>query len=114
AFPLGFDNTQKTEILRGTIAVDAAAATYATGGLALSLASSEVLKSSSAPIQVRVWSAAGSGYVYAYNAAAATLQIFLCGGSGSPLIELGGNTTQIPDGVSGDTIQFEAIFPKFI
>ena len=68
------DNTQKTQIIRGTIAISAAADTYAAGGIVCSFASlAEQIKADSPPTEVDVWSQTGTAtpnttlYLYSFQ-----------------------------------------------
>lgn len=107
-YPNGLDETGRFERHIGTVAIQASPATYATGGLALSFLN-ESVKSNNPAQQVSIYSVAGSGYVYAYNASTGKVQIFQSAGSAAPLAELG-NGSAIPAGVSGDTIEAQASF----
>lgn len=64
------DQTQQCEHAFGTLAVGASPLTYATGGLVLSFAGLDVIKSGAVPREVRVWSeptsGSPSGYQYGY------------------------------------------------
>lgn len=114
------DNMMRTLIVRGTIAVSANPATYVTGGIPLSFAGFDDIKSGSPPLNVKVFSqpAAGvspSGYVYEFtpgtSQANGLLAILTGAAAQSPLTELT-NGAAIPAGVSGDVIYFEATFPR--
>lgn len=93
----------------GTLAITASTATYATGGIALNFFQ-EVIKATRTPLSVKVWGEqAQSGqtqYDYSYvpgaDASAGLLKIFT-GGS-----EIAASA--VPSGVSGDVINFEAIW----
>ena len=58
------------------------------------------------PDTVWIQSIAGSGFVYSYNKANATVQIFTGAAAQAGLTEL--TAGPIPSGVTGDTIEFEA------
>lgn len=119
AFPSGVDYTKKSVIVRGTIAVQASPATYATGGLSLNFnvlqpVTNFAIETLSGPSQVFIDSGAGGLYEYGWNKANNALQIFAAsaGVAGSaPFVEFA-NATAIPASVSGDTIYFEAVFPR--
>ena len=96
----------------GTITVSASPATYTTGGIVTNLETSSEIKASRTPLAVFVWGV--SGYVYAYipgsNNSNGLLKIFVQGAAaGDPLAEIG-NGDDIPAGVSGDTINFIAVY----
>lgn len=113
------DQGQRDEYLYGTIAVQASPATYATGGLTVSFAGFDGVKSSYPPLEVRVWSepatGAPSGYVYQFlrgtTLATGRLAIMQSAGSAAPLVEIT-DAAAIPAGVSGDTIRFRATFNR--
>ena len=115
AYPAGFEYSQKTETIRGTIAVSSAV--YNAGGIPLSFNTLEPVKTGAVPFQVLVWSAAPlvsnhTNYIYSYNTVTHNLQIWVVGAvSGAALSELTPGT--VPAGVVSDTIQFEAKFSKF-
>lgn len=118
AYPKGVDNTQRMTIIRGTVAIGASPLTYTTGGIAIVSASNatqsgwaqEPIKvTSDTPIECEFYSVAGSGFVYTWNQASNTLQIFTGAAAQSALTELTGGGA-IPAGVSGDTIRFTATF----
>lgn len=112
------DATQSTVIVRGTLAISASPGTYPTAGWTLDFSGIDQVKSNSLPLSVTVFSkAAPTGlYVYHYafgtTLANGTLQVFTGAAAQSPLAEFAAGST--PAGVSGDTIGFEAIFPKLI
>ena len=62
------------------------------------------------PVVAQLNSAAGSGFQYAYNPTTQKMQIFTGAAAQSPLTELSAGA--LPGGVTGDTIQFEMIFPR--
>lgn len=63
------------------------------------------------PDSMEIHSIAGSGYIYQYNKAKATVQIFVTGtASGDPLNELAAGST--PAGVSGDVVHFVATWAR--
>lgn len=107
--PKGFEYTQKTEVVRGTVPV--LAGTYDPGGFPVNWAIDDVVTTTASPFEVEVWSASGSGYVYVYNTATSKLQVFESGASGFPLGEL--LQAAIPNGIVNDVIQFKAVFSKF-
>lgn len=128
AYPKGVDNTQRTQILRGTFSV-ATGGTYPPGGFSLNWGALPEVKSiplntsntapastgSIMPIQVNVRSSANppSGYIYAVDGVTGNLHIFEAANSASansgPLLEVGG---AIDNKIVTDTIQFEAIFVR--
>jgi hypothetical protein len=99
----------------GSLAVSAAADTYDEGGLDVNL-NNPLIKSSRAPIK---FTAQGRGtaqvlfeyrYVPGTNNTNGLLRVFGSGANADdPLSELADNAA-IPAGVSGDTIEFEAVF----
>lgn len=137
-YPRGFDNTQRMQVVRGTIAISAG--TYPLGGFpltwgSLSNANGSVIESvplpsatptstgSIKPVDVDVKSTAytstnygsgPSGYIYIWDSVNGNLHIFLDYGSAAstssgPLVEMGGN---VPGLVVNDTIQFTAYFAR--
>ena len=127
-YPNGFDTTNRTQIMRGTIAISPG--TYPPGGFPLQWAT-EYVKSTwvgsqtsatgvttvQVPTEVDVWSAGDppSGYVYATDRTTGNLHIMVqangSSGASGPLVEYGGNTL---NSMQVDTIQFTAVFPKNI
>jgi hypothetical protein len=93
----------------GTLAVSASPAVYVTGGIALSFFV-PLCKASRTPMIVFL--VGQSGYVYAYvpgaDASTGLLKIFQQSAATSALTEI--PASAIPAGVSGDVIQFEAVF----
>lgn len=120
SYPFGITEANDTLIIYGTAAFSASPATYATGGIALSWATLSSNKTSSkgdgtnsgTPFFARFTSVGGSGFVYVWNKATETLQIFTGAAAQSALTELT-NGAAIPAGVSGDVIGFEARFKRF-
>jgi hypothetical protein len=102
-------------LVMGTLAVDAASDTYATGGLALGVAEfagKVPVASGQAPKHLIATGIAG--YVYEFKKATNRLQIRAqtnAAAEDAPLGELAASA--IPAGVSGDTITFIALFDKF-
>jgi len=129
-YPKGVDNTQRCEVLRGTISVTQGH--YPSGpngtGWPLSWANIEGLKAippgsttpsstgSITPINVDVHSAASppSGIVYIWDNVFGNLHAYISADASSnssgPLIEYGGAV--IPQYIINDVIQFEAWFTK--
>ncbi len=116
-YPNGTEYTQKTQVVRGYFSISQlagsppAAATYATGGLAVAWVN-ELIKQPANPFEVLAWSVTGSGYFYVYNTSTNKLQVFEVG-TGSPpapFVELAATT--VPAGVYNDVIQFCAVFAK--
>ena len=133
-YPKGIDNTQRMQILRGTISL--VAGTYPAGGIPLSWASlsnvdgespTVLINTSSGPfpVEVDVFSSAynadgkgfgnigPSGYIYVWDSVNGNLHIFetWSGNTGfsGPLLELAG---PVPSVVLNDVIQFTAIFTR--
>jgi hypothetical protein len=111
------DTTQSCEHVYGKVAVDASPATYATGGIAMSLSGFDQIKSGSVPLEVTVNSKSANTKKYIYQFVTGTtlangkLQIFVQDATaGNPLNEMAAGA--IPAGVSGDTIGIRAIFKK--
>lgn len=114
------DNTQKFVHVIGTVAIGASPLTYGAGGIVMSFAGNDLLKSNESPVSVRVFSKqpAGSGatalYVYNFNPgttmANGKLQVFTGAAAQSGLAELADGA--VPAGVSGDVIGFEAWFTR--
>lgn len=134
-YPKGIDNTQRCQIVRGTIALSAG--TYPPGGFPLNWnnlqnTSGETIESiplggnspsstgSPAPFDMDVKSVANnlsqygtgpSGFIYLWDNVLGNLHIFQVQQDGSgisgPLVEIGG---ALPHEVVFDTIQFEATF----
>jgi hypothetical protein len=70
----------------------------------------DAIDSTQNPLQVLAWSTYVKGYIYTYNPAKGTIQVYLTGASsGSALSEAALGAT-----IAYDTIQFEAVFPRFI
>lgn len=132
-YPKGFTNDQRTQTVRGTIAISAGH--YPQGGLALDWTTIEGVKSippgastpastgSNFPIDMDVksvkngTSTAGvgpSGVVYAWDNVLGNLHVLVSNNGVSansgPLIELG--AAAIPGWVINDTIQFRATFAR--
>ena len=113
-----FDSSNIT--VRGTIAFGANPLTYATGGIILDFTGQDQIKSGSLPSQVLIKSAKAaaapntSEFVYTYlpgtTQANGKLQILTGAAAQSALAELAAGA--VPAGVSGDTIIFEATFPR--
>ena len=106
------DHAQMYHVL-GTLAVGASPLTYTTGGIAINLLGGNV-KASRTPKKVEVIGQAG--YIYRYikgtDASNGLLMIFAqtnAAAEDAPLGELT-NAAAIPAAVSGDTVQFEAMF----
>lgn len=84
---------------------------YAAGGIAMPLAHDKI-KSDRAPVHVRI--AGAAGVIYHYVKSTKKVQIFCnsAGGTNGTLTEH--TTAQLISGVSSDTINFYAIFPKYL
>jgi len=111
AYPLGVDNTQRRQIIDGTVAISPSPGTYVTNGLPISFTNEQLKVVSTKPAAVSFSGLAG--YVYVYDYTHATIRIFETGNAttGVPLQELA-NALAMPAGVSGDTITFHAEFPR--
>jgi hypothetical protein len=133
AYPKGYDNTQRMEIVRGTITISAGQ--YPPGGFPLNWNNIEGIKAVPAagsspastgnifPIDVDIKSVANlnstqgtgpSGYIYAWDNVLGNMHIFqvatdAASGSSGPLIEIGGG---ISGTIIADTIQFCAVFSR--
>ena len=136
-YPRGFDNTQRFQIVRGTIAISAG--TYPVGGIPLSwgaltntngaviesipLPSALGTNTSIFPVDVDIHStgyvssSAGtgpSGFIYLWDSVQGNLHIFESSNGASaasgPLIEIG--AANLPGTVVNDTIQFTAFFAR--
>ena len=127
-FPYGKDVSDRRVSYSGQAIVQAAAATYTTGGLGTLTSGSlnwqsmtdqttgEVVIVETAtqtqPIMVYFTSVGGSGFVYGWNKSTNKFQIFTTGtATQSGLAELTSGSA-IPAGVSGDVIEFDADFAK--
>ena len=124
-FPKGVGNTQRFQVLRGTIAISRG--TYPIGGYALSwtgLANSgggrpEAIpnagQSTVLPVEVDVQSVAviPKGYVYVVDSAG-SLHVFIAAngasGTSGPLVEGVGPNVNVPGDLQNDSIQFTAYF----
>lgn len=137
-YPRGIDNTQRFQVVRGTIAISAG--TYPLGGFPLtwgSLSNANGAVIESIPLPASTPSSTGtvkptdmdvkstaytstnygtgpSGYIYIWDSVNGNLHIFEDYGSAAstssgPLVEMGGN---VPGLVVNDTIQFTAYFPR--
>lgn len=110
--PTKTDVSERFVRYRGTIAVEAAAATYATNGLTVSLSRGDL--EASELIEARAWSNT-SGWIYAMTAT--KFLIFgqePTGGAGVLALSEFTNGAAIPAGVSGDTINIELTFKKIL
>lgn len=105
----------KGVLVIGTLAISAAADTYATGGLALGAAEFRNKVALSVESKPRWLIAFGkSGYFYEYDVANGKLLVRAqtnAAAEDAPLGEL--TAAAMPAGVSGDTINFIALFDKF-
>lgn len=116
------DSTQSSVVIRGTLAVTASPGTYTAGGYVLDFSNIDAIKSNSVPKRVLVFSArlagATAANLFDYSFSPGTtiangrLQLFTGAAAQTALTELSNGNT--PAGVSGDTIEFEAIFPKLV
>lgn len=112
----GTDLTAKRFIMRGTAAISASPATYATGGLAVTYTEIKsadgnavlVPGQNTTPDSFSAYSVSGSGYIYSWNKSTGKLMILVQGAAATdPLAEIG-NGTAIAAAISGDTIEFTA------
>jgi hypothetical protein len=117
------DNTQKSLIVRGTIKVDAGPKAYAAGGLVCDLTPlASVVPVGQAPLYLFAWSqptaASPNTTMYGYSFLPGTtlangkFQIWEQSGVDDTPLDEFDDTVAIPAGVSGDTIQFEAVFAR--
>lgn len=103
----------------GTLAVDAAADTYDEGGLDLAF-TDQLIKSSRAPLHVEIKGRGTAQVLFEYRFVPGSdntngkLRVFGSGANADdPLSELADDAA-IPAGVSGDTLDFIAIFKNAI
>ena len=126
-YPKGVDNTQRFQILRGTIALSLG--TYPPGGYAVDWASlknggsgrTEAIPIGSAstivPVEVDVYDAgtAPTGYVFTVDVNG-FLHVFIAAnaasGTSGPLIEGVGPNANVPGALVSATIQFSAFFVR--
>ncbi len=126
SYPSGYDNTQREQIVRGTISI-ATGGTYPPGGFPLSWANIEGLKTippgastpsstgTIIPVDMEIHSVQNppSGYIYLWDSVVGNLHIFETdnGAAGSnasgPLLEVGG---AIDNKIVTDKIRFTAWF----
>lgn len=112
------DNSQKLAHVFGTVAIGADPLTYGAGGIVMTFAGNDLIKSNEVPLKVSVFSAkaAGGTALYVYSFAPGTtlangkLQVFTGAAAQSALAELADGA--VPAGVSGDTIVFDAWFTR--
>jgi hypothetical protein len=115
------DGTDRSTIIRGTVALSAAADLYATGGIVMDLtALGDVAKSGVPPTFVVVWSQPAVGspgtnlYIYSFNPGSSQnngkLQIFTGAAAQTALTEYT-NAAALTNPFA-DTIVFEAVFPR--
>ena len=115
-FPAGVDNTQRRQILYGKVAIGTTSQTYVVGGLPLTWlgikdASGGTVfpqTAETAPVHVQFDDFSGTGYIFQYNKASNTIQIFESAGSAAPLAEL--TAIDIPATVAAANIAFKAEF----
>lgn len=120
-FPKGVDNTQRSQVLRGTITVGFG--TYPPGGFPITwsaLANSgggRVESLSALPFEVDVFSNSANppGFVYLVDSRG-NLRVFIAAnstsGTSGPLIEGVGPNANVPGSLVTDTIQFAAWFER--
>jgi len=116
AYPKGRDNTQRRSIIYGTCAIQAAAATYAAGGLAITWSQIAERNPTTTPAVAWFYSNAPvstNDYIYVWNKSTNKLQIYTGAAAQTGLTELTDGAS-IPAGVSGDTIEFRAEFLRYI
>lgn len=129
-YPRGYDNTQRNQIVRGTIALSAG--TYPAGGYSLTWsgiigiqsipipASTPSSTSTPKPFDMDVKSTCNvttnfgtgpSGFIYVWDSVNGNLHVFETDGTASaasgPLVEFGG---PLPGSMVNDVIQFTAVF----
>jgi hypothetical protein len=130
-YPRGYDNTQRNQIVRGTIALSNG--TYPVGGYTLTWsgiigiqsvpipASTPSSTSTPKPFDMDIKSTANvttmygtgpSGFVYVWDSVNGNLHVFVSAeretsGNSGPLVEFAGT---LPGSMVNDTIQFTAIF----
>lgn len=110
------DNSQRLIHVFGTVAIGADPLTYGAGGIVMTFAGQDLIKSNEVPLKVDVRSAKASGgtglYVYSFcpgtTMVNGKLQVFTGAAAQSPLAELADGV--VPAGVSADTIIFDAWF----
>lgn len=136
-YPKGIDNTQRMQIIRGTITLANSTSVYPKGGIPLSWQNISNVDGESLsvfpntangpfPIEVDVFSAnyaasasnigpGPSGYIYTWDSVQGNLHILevVSGNTGfsGPLVEFVTGQS-IPAGVLNDAIQFTAIFAR--
>jgi len=102
-------------IVYGTLAIDASADTYAAGGLVLDATNFRGKTVLSPEVKPKILLARGiAGYVYEYDRTGGKLLVRAqtnAAAEDAPLGELA--DAAIPAGVSGDTVNFFALFDKF-
>ena len=112
-----FEANNFMEIM-GTVAIQAASATYATGGLSITwnLPSNRFSSNSSKPASAIFYSILPNPvtnlFVYVYIPSTGKLAIYTGAAAQTGLTELT-DASAIPAGVSGDTIEFRARFVRF-
>lgn len=115
------DTTERSIILRGTVVIGVSPLQYVTAGILADLtALGDALKSGQLPTSVRVWSMPTTAspetnqYLYLFclgtTQANGKLQVYTGAAAQTALTEL--SAGNIPAGVSGDAIVFEAVFPR--
>ena len=114
------DNTQKSQIVRGTAAFSSASDTYATGGLVTTFASGtlDLLHSDLVPTYIRIWSQQAASapdvdhYDYQYNPGTtlANGKTQIWGGLGSSTPEFGNGTALTAPATN--TLLFEAVLVR--
>lgn len=116
------DTTERSIILRGTVTVGASPLQYVAAGILADLTVlGDALKSSKLPTSVKMWSMPSTAspetnlYIYLFCLGTAQnngkMQIYTGAAAQTALTEL--SAGNIPAGVSGDVIQFEAVFPRY-
>jgi hypothetical protein len=120
-FPFGIDNTQRRVKVYGTVAIGTTSETYLTTGLPLSWqtlvdkSGQNVLINTQqlTPVRVSFEDYSGTGYVFQWNKAHDSIQIFLTGtAANDPLNEFGEN--DIPSAIATATIVFTAEFIRAV
>jgi len=111
-------NDERTVSFFGTVSI-VGSGNYVPGGIPVTSPKAPVVvglgQSASyadrVPVVSQLNSSTGSGFQYSYNPTTQKMQIFTGAAAQSPLTELSAGA--LPAGVTGDTISFELIFPRF-
>lgn len=123
SYPFGLSEGNDFVIIHGTVAIQAASATYAAGGLAISWTglgsnrfSSKGDGTNAGTPYAAIFTSQGpngtNAFVYLWNRATEKLQIFTGAAAQTGLTEITDGAT-IPAGVSSDHVAFMAWFKRF-